>query len=270
MKLASTLMLSGLFAVGASCGVMAQDTTEHLPGQVAGRAPGGAPGVEGAEAANRQIGERAPPSEGGAYGVITGVSAKSFTLLAPSGRTATVATGPDTTYRKGKTASSAGAIKVGDRVRILGAVARGTGTNIITATHVVLQPIDGAGSEMSLQVAAAVSAAVGAVLTPMRQEGDAGQRAPGQRQGAPGQGGADNRQHHVGQVPAGYVEGVGTIVVGTEADKATEAGMATPWSGGGMVNRVVKLSDGTYEVHNGSNWPHHIYVNADFKATGAD
>jgi hypothetical protein len=33
----------------------------------------------------------------------------------------------------------------------------------------------------------------------------------------------------------------------------------------------VKLSNGQYEVHTiGVNWPHHIFVNPDFKVVGAD
>jgi hypothetical protein len=37
------------------------------------------------------------------------------------------------------------------------------------------------------------------------------------------------------------------------------------------VDRVVKLSNGEYEVHYiGVNWPHHIFVNQDFTVVGAD
>jgi hypothetical protein len=40
---------------------------------------------------------------------------------------------------------------------------------------------------------------------------------------------------------------------------------------GGIVDRVVKLSNGEYEVHNiGVNWPHHIFVNQAFKVVGAN
>jgi hypothetical protein len=40
---------------------------------------------------------------------------------------------------------------------------------------------------------------------------------------------------------------------------------------GGIVDRVVKLSSGGYEVHNiGVNWPHHIFVNREFKVVGAN
>ncbi|HEX3564270.1 MAG TPA: hypothetical protein VHU17_02780, partial [Acidimicrobiales bacterium] len=66
-----------------------------------------------------------------------------------------------------------------------------------------------------------------------------------------------------------YTEGSGTIVSGTTANKATEAALAA--YPGGVVDRVVKLSNGEYEVHYiGVNWPHHIFVNQDFKVVGAD
>jgi hypothetical protein len=74
---------------------------------------------------------------------------------------------------------------------------------------------------------------------------------------------------HDGQIPANYSEGDGTIVSGTTATQATEAALAA--YPGGVVDRVVKLSNGEYEVHNiGVNWPHHIFVNQDFKVVGAE
>ncbi len=81
--------------------------------------------------------------------------------------------------------------------------------------------------------------------------------------------GAPSTSKQVGQIPANYSQGSGTIVSGTAANKATEAALtAYP---GGIVDRVVKLSNGEYEVHNiGVNWPHHIFVNQNFKVIGAD
>ncbi len=68
---------------------------------------------------------------------------------------------------------------------------------------------------------------------------------------------------------ANYSQGSGTIVSGTAANKATEAALAA--YPGGIVDRVVKLGNGEYEVHNiGVNWPHHVFVNQDFKVVGAD
>jgi hypothetical protein len=73
----------------------------------------------------------------------------------------------------------------------------------------------------------------------------------------------------VGQIPTNYKEGSGTIVSGTTANKATEAALAAYPEG--VVDRVVQLSNGEYEVHNvGVKWPHHIFVNQDFKVVGAD
>jgi hypothetical protein len=38
-----------------------------------------------------------------------------------------------------------------------------------------------------------------------------------------------------------------------------------------VVDRVVKLSNGEYEVHYiGVNWPHHVFVNQDFRLIGAE
>ena len=81
----------------------------------------------------------------------------------------------------------------------------------------------------------------------------------------PGQQGASKT---VGQVPASFSAGTGTIVTGTAADKAKAAALAA--YPGGTVNRVVLLSDGEYNVHMiGVNWPHHIFVDASFKVVGA-
>jgi hypothetical protein len=80
--------------------------------------------------------------------------------------------------------------------------------------------------------------------------------------------GAAETTKQVGQIPASYSQGSGTIASGTTANKATAAAVAA--YPGGIVDRVVKLSNGEYEVHNiGVNWPHHIFVNQNFKVVGA-
>ena len=85
----------------------------------------------------------------------------------------------------------------------------------------------------------------------------------------PFQSGAEGSTKQVGQIPASYKQGTGTIVSGTAATQATEAALAA--YPGGVVDRVVQLSNGEYEVHNiGVNWPHHIFVNQEFKVVGAD
>ena len=73
----------------------------------------------------------------------------------------------------------------------------------------------------------------------------------------------------VGQVPASFRAGTGTIVTGTAANRAKAAAVAA--YPGGTVNRVVLLSDGEYNVHIiGVNWPHHVFVSQDFKVVGAE
>jgi hypothetical protein len=84
----------------------------------------------------------------------------------------------------------------------------------------------------------------------------------------PFQQGTPTTAKQAGQVPANYVEGSGTIVSGTAANKATEAALAA--YPGGVVDRVVQLSGGEYEVHYiGVNWPHHIFVSQAFQVVGA-
>jgi hypothetical protein len=58
-----------------------------------------------------------------------------------------------------------------------------------------------------------------------------------------------------------------TIISGTAANRATELA-AYP---GGVVDRVVKLSSGDYNVrYIGVNWPHHVFLNQDFTVIGAE
>jgi hypothetical protein len=80
----------------------------------------------------------------------------------------------------------------------------------------------------------------------------------------PFQRGAPTTSKQVGQIPANYSQGSGTIVSGTAADKATEAALAA--YPGGVVDRVVQLSNGQYNVHYiGVDRPHHIFVNQTFQ-----
>jgi hypothetical protein len=164
------------------------------------------------------------------------VSTSSFTLSTPAGQKVTVNEASSTTYEKGTSSASASAVTTGESVLVLGT----TSGTTITATQVIVQPSGDGGS--------AASSAAGVV---------------------PFQQGAPSTAKQVGQIPANYTEGDGTLVSGTAANKATEASLAA--YPGGVVDRVVKLSNGEYEVHNiGVNWPHHIFVNQNFKVVGAN
>jgi hypothetical protein len=176
---------------------------------------------------------RSGPASGGTVGTVTSVSKSSFTVSTSAGQKVTVTKAASTKYTKGARSTSAGAVTKGATVLVLG-ITNGTA---ITATQVIVQPV-GSG-------AATASAVV------------------------PFQRGAPSTAKQVGQIPANYTQGSGRIVSGTTANKATEAALAA--YPGGVVDRVVKLSNGEYEVHNiGVNWPHHIFVNASFKVVGAN
>ncbi len=85
----------------------------------------------------------------------------------------------------------------------------------------------------------------------------------------PFQHGAPSPATKLGQIPAGFKDGSGTLISGTAANKAKAAAVAA--YPGGTVDRVALLSDGEYNVHIiGVNWPHHVFVNQNFKVVGAE
>ena len=156
-------------------------------------------------------------------------------MTTSAGQKVTVDETSSTKYQKGTSSTSASAMTKGEPVLVLGT----TSGTTITATQVIVQPTGGGSATASA-----------AEVVPFQQ-------------------GAPTTSKQVGQIPANYSQGSGTIVSGTAANKATEAALAA--YPGGIVDRVVKLSNGEYEVHNiGVNWPHHIFVNQDFKVVGAD
>jgi hypothetical protein len=113
--------------------------------------------------------------------------------------------------------------------------------------------------------AAAIAVAVGgnAILNSSSGNGTSG-TANAATLAQPGQ----NNQRVVGKVPQGWHSGSGTIITGTAANKAKAVALAK--YPGGTVNRVLKLSDGSYAVHMIKiSWPHHVFVSKSFKVTGA-
>jgi hypothetical protein len=79
---------------------------------------------------------------------------------------------------------------------------------------------------------------------------------------------APSHAPQVGQVPQNWRPGTGTIITGAAADKAKAAAIAKYPRG--TVNRVLKLSDGSYAVHRIlTSGQHHVFVSKDFKVTGA-
>ena len=176
---------------------------------------------------------RSGPAAGGSIGKVTSVSASGFGLSTSAGQKVTVKQTSSTTYENGTSSASGSAVTKGKTVLVVGT----TNGTTITASQVIVQPTY-SGSKTSSQV-------------------------------VPFKPGAPSTSKQVGQIPANYKQGSGTIVSGTAANKATKAALAA--YPGGIVDRVVKLSNGEYEVHNiGVNWPHHVFVNADFQVVGAN
>ncbi len=155
-------------------------------------------------------------------------------MTTSAGQKVTVDEASSTTYQNGTNSTSADAITTGESVLALGT----TNGTTITATQVIVTPVgDGSAASSAAPV-------------------------------IPFQSGAPTTSNQVGQIPANYSQGSGTIVSGTTANTATEAALAA--YPGGIVDRVVQLSDGEYEVHNiGVSWPHHVFVNQDFTVVGA-
>jgi hypothetical protein len=178
---------------------------------------------------------RSGPAAGGSTGTVGAVAKSSFVLTTSAGQEVTVDDQSSTKYEKGTGSASKSAVTKGADVLILGTVSSTT----IKATDIFVQTTGGRSKPSTA-----------ATVVPFVK-------------------GAPETSKQSGQIPASYSQGSGTIVSGTTANKATEAALtAYP---GGIVDRVVKLSNGEYEVHNiGVNWPHHVFVNQDFKVVGAE
>jgi hypothetical protein len=231
---ACAVLVCAMIGVSVGLATSSPSATAASSSATSGQAGPGRGAAGGLGSGGAGSNARSGPAAGGSSGTVDGVSTSGFTLTTSAGQKVTVNEASSTTYQNGTNSTSASAITTGESVLVLGT----TNGTTITATQVTVQPAGG-GS--------AASAAAGVV---------------------PFQQGAPSASKQVGQVPANYTEGSGTIVSGTTANKATEAALAA--YPGGVVDRVVQLSNGEYEVHYiGVNWPHHIFVNQDFQVVGA-
>jgi len=177
---------------------------------------------------------RSGPAAGGSVGTITSLSSSGFTLTTATGEKVTIKEASATTYQKGTSTATSAVVATGEPVLVLGT----TDNTTITAAQVIVQPPKTSGSNPGGQTIGYAK-------------------------------GKEGSTEKVGQIPADYTQGSGTLASGTTADKAIEAALAA--YPGGVIDRVVELGNGQYEVHNiGVNWPHHIFVNQDFQVIGAD
>jgi hypothetical protein len=105
----------------------------------------------------------------------------------------TIKEASSTTYEKGTSAATISAVTAGEPVLVLGT----TDSTTITATAVIVQP-------------------------PSTSASNPGGQVIGFSNGTKGS------SEQVGQIPADYQQGTGTLVSGTAADQATEAALAVP------------------------------------------
>jgi hypothetical protein len=138
----------------------------------------------------------APPSGNARSGPAAGGAIGAVASVSTSGFTISTSAGQTVTI---KSASAAGAIKKGVRVLVLGTV---NGTTI-TAGQIIVQPKSATASPTKV---------------------------------VPFQAGAPSASKQVGQIPASYTQGSGTIVGGTPANKATEAALAAYHGGSSTVS----------------------------------
>jgi hypothetical protein len=231
----SKVIAAGIAAVvigGGSYGIVAATSSSAATTTTASSS--GHPFSGGSGSGSGGSNARSGPAEGGAVGTVSSVSSSNFTLTTSAGQKVTVKEASSTSYENGTSPASASAVTTGEPVLVLGTADSTT----ITATQVIVQPPASDGTSPGGQV-------------------------------IPYTKGTQGSSQQVGQIPADYTQGSGTIVSGTVADKAAEAALAA--YPGGIVDRVVALGNGDYEVHYiGVNWPHHIFVNQDFQVIGAN
>jgi hypothetical protein len=173
------------------------------------------------------------PADGGSTGIVDTTFASGFTMTTATGIEVTVNETSSTRTVDGP----AGDVRKGTSVLVLGLDNNGT---TITADWVVIQP-----------------------------HGDGGAAAAKAHGVIPFEPGVPSPTQSVGTIPASYIQGQGTLVSGIQAFIPVAVAQAV--FPGGVVDRVVSLSDGSYEVHNISiNWPHHVFVSKDFMYLGAE
>jgi membrane-bound inhibitor of C-type lysozyme len=233
----SKVIASGIAAIviaGGSYGIVTATSSSATTASTSSSASGSGHAFPGGSGTGSGSNARSGPAAGGSTGTASSVSASGFTLTTSAGQKVTIKEASSTTYEQGTSPASASAVTDGASVLVLGT----TDSTTITATEVIAAPPASSAANPGGQVIAYSKGKQGAA-------------------------------EQFGTIPSDYTQGSGTLASGTTADKATEAALAA--YPGGVVDRVVELGNGDYEVHYiGVNWPHHIFVNQDFQVIGAN
>jgi hypothetical protein len=231
---------AGVASAAAILGGAGVATAATSPAAAPAAAPTACPSASASPAPTPSASNGAPhaaPADGGATGLITSTSSSGFTLQTWTGVNVTVDTSGSTKVSGGPAKDLAA---TGTSLLVFGLVDAESGATTITAADIEIQRHGDGG--------AAAGKADGVLPTVT------GEAAP---------------TTVVGVVPCDYTQGVGTLVSGDRALKAVEAAQAV--YPGGVVDRVVQLSEGNYEVHNFAiQWPHHVFETTNFKVEGAN
>ena len=175
---------------------------------------------------------RSTNAAGGSLGTVSGVSSSSFTLSTPTGEKVTVKESSSTVYDEGTSSAAASAVTQGKTVLVFGKV----NSTTVTASRSSLDPRStsaGAANVIAFQRGSRGRLRASVRYRPTTKKGPARSSAAPRR------------------------------------PRPLEAAL-TKYAGG-VVDRVVRPSNGDYEVHYiGTNWPHHVFVNSSFKVVGAD
>jgi membrane-bound inhibitor of C-type lysozyme len=231
--IAAVVIAGGAYGVVAATSSGGTTTTASSSGSTSSSSSSGH-GFAAGSGTGSGSNARSGPAAGGSIGTASSVTASGFTLTTSAGQKVTVKEASSTTYEQGTSPASISAVTNGAPVLVLGT----TDSTTITAAEVIVQPPASSASNPGGKVIAYSKGTQGAAET-------------------------------VGTIPSDYTQGSGTLASGATADKATEAALAA--YPGGVVDRVVELGNGDYEVHYiGVNWPHHIFVNQSFEVIGAN
>jgi len=229
-RIASSALMVG--TIGSSVGIATLNSTTPASNSVAASTSPVRAFEAGNVSGNGKSNARTAPAPGGTTGKIDTVSASSFTLTTPAGQKVTVNESSSTTYQNGTRSASTSVVRTSRNVLVFGTVDSTT----IAAKDVSVEAVTRAPSSASSVI-------------PFNQ-------------------GTPSAEKKVGTIPASWSAGQGALVSGSAANKATVAALAA--YSGGIVDRVVLLSDGDYNVHFiGVNWPHHVFLNSSFKVIGA-
>jgi hypothetical protein len=235
-NIVATTAIAVVAVAGITVGLVATSGSSSATTTASASSTGpAAPGFPGGS--GRGSNARTTNEPGGTAGTVSSVAGSGFTVKTTIGETMTINESSTTAYQDASsgstTASTASAITAGAGVLVLGTV---NGTTI-TASQVTIEPAGSPYTTASSDVSAL-------------------------------QKGQQNTAQTYGMIPSDYTEGQGTIVDSSTSDKAVTAALAQ--YPGGIVDRVVQLPDGDYEVHDIGTNMHHIFENSSFQVIGAN